>query len=110
MYVCNECNNIFSEEESRTRFEDMGECFGSPSGREYLVCPSCGSDDVEEAKKCEICEEWGHAESYDGKQYCDECLGYIKKKFGDLITNNFNQKERELIYWCIDVNTWINKD
>ena len=110
MYVCQECNNVFSDEESRTRLEDMGEYFGSPSGREYLVCPSCGSNDIEEAKKCELCEEWVHTESYDGEHYCDECVEYIKKKFGDLITNNFNEKERKLIYWCIDIDTWINKD
>jgi hypothetical protein len=73
-------------------------------------CPYCGSIDVEEANLCECCEEWRQAYSYDGEYYCDECVEYIKKKFGDLITNNFDAKERKLIYWCIDVNTWINKD
>ena len=93
MLVCCNCHNSFED------YELNGE-----------KCPYCSSIDIEEANLCKCCKEWAHTESYDGKHYCDECVEYIKKKFGDLITNNFDVKERKLLYWCIDVNTWINKD
>ena len=110
MYVCNDCNNVFDEDALSIVTDNMGECFGNPSFKSYSVCPYCKSDDIQEAEKCELCEEWGHTESYDGEHYCNECVEYIKKKFGDLITNNFDAKERKLIYWCIDISNWIKQD
>ena len=96
MYYCDNCKKAFSEDDMSVKNGDK--------------CPHCGSIDIEEATLCQLCKEWGHTESYDGEHYCDECVEYIKKKFGDLIANNFDEKERKLLYWCIDVNTWINKD
>lgn len=110
MYVCNDCKSVFDEDDAVSKSEDVGEYFGSPSYRSYDVCPHCESYDIEEAEKCQLCEEYGEVESYDGKCYCPECVEYIKKKFGDLITNNFNANERKMIYWCIDVETWINQN
>lgn len=95
MYYCDNCKQTFSEDDMSVKNGDK--------------CPHCGSIDIEEATLCQLCEEWGHTESYDGEHYCNECVEYIKKKFGDLIINNFDAKERKLIYWCIDVDEWISR-
>ena len=48
VYICNRCGDGFSLEESDHRYND---------GEPITVCPSCGSYDIEEAKRCKACRE-----------------------------------------------------
>lgn len=110
MLVCNSCNHTFLEEDAEIRAEYMGECFGSPAHQNYSVCPLCGSDDVKEAEQCELCESCENVKNYEGSCYCNDCVSKAKHKFSELLNKNFTEKEKRLIYWCIDVDTWVKSD
>lgn len=48
MIRCVNCGESFDDEEIHTRSECVGEFWGSPAYMNVSVCPSCGSDDLEE--------------------------------------------------------------
>ena len=48
VYVCNRCGETFSLDEGRTMHFEEGD---------FTACPHCGSDDIEEGKRCKICRE-----------------------------------------------------
>lgn len=48
VYVCNRCDYDFTLEESHRWTCD---------GDVVTVCPNCGSDDIDEAKRCPVCRE-----------------------------------------------------
>lgn len=47
-YKCYDCDEIFDEDDAGSRSECVGEFWGSPAYESYMVCPNCGSDDLEE--------------------------------------------------------------
>lgn len=65
IFICNHCERVFDD-------EDMG-VYEEPHGEETGVCPYCGSEDIEEALRCELCGE-AHLpdELHDG--WCDDCI------------------------------------
>ena len=76
MYKCNDCEREFETPRVET------DSHWSPYGYEeegYGVCPHCGSEDYEEAEKCEECGEWFTKDEMHGC-YCKECL---KAKIND---------------------------
>lgn len=57
MYICAECNKVFSEPESYE--EDYGwdtEYGHNAAYQTFHKCPNCGSDYIEEAVECCKCE------------------------------------------------------
>lgn len=48
IYKCGNCGRVFHEEQADTRKESVGEFWGAPAYTEYLVCPDCHSDEIEE--------------------------------------------------------------
>ena len=48
MLICNDCGEIFDDDDLESRSECVGEFWGSPAYDSYGVCPYCGSDDYEE--------------------------------------------------------------
>lgn len=57
MFACCECGEIFHEEDAEIRVETEY-IEGWRRTERYLTCPSCGSEDLEEAVQCEECGEW----------------------------------------------------
>lgn len=53
MIKCNDCGARFEDYEVRTRSEYVSEFWGSPAYAEISVCPSCGSDEIEETEEDE---------------------------------------------------------
>lgn len=51
-FYCEDCGNIFSEEDAKVRVEDWG--YGT---REIYVCPECFNKNITDAEKCECCGE-----------------------------------------------------
>ena len=57
IYKCFDCGEIFDAEHAGTRSERVGEFWGAPAYKEYIVCPCCRSDDYEEYNEDEDSEE-----------------------------------------------------
>lgn len=68
-YICNRCGHILEPKETALSYDDM------------LQCKMCGSEDIEEAYHCEICEELiPESDIYAGDhKVCRCCLE--KKRF-----------------------------
>ena len=66
-YYCTDCQSIIDEDELLTRTEDYGE----GNYVDFAVCPYCGSDEVDEAKTCELCGEAFNPDELGN--FCDEC-------------------------------------
>lgn len=93
MYKCLGCGHIFEDGEQAIDKEYMGEFQGSPAFAEHGVCPVCG-EAYEEVKPCKICGSYEHEVNED---CCDECQKDVKKRFDNLIKQNFNDAEIELL-------------
>ena len=48
IYKCDNCGRVFTDEQADTRKECVGEFWGAPAYKEYLVCPDCKSDEIDE--------------------------------------------------------------
>ena len=49
MWICNDCGAVF---------ENPREYYELDTGYHGADCPHCGSDDIDEAKRCAECDEW----------------------------------------------------
>lgn len=95
VFVCNHCKAGFSLDEADRRY-----CDGQPT----TVCPSCGSFDIEEGKRCKICREI-HFEHDLEYGVCKDCTADAKASYKSCL-NYLMPWEREvleLIYGNIDV-------
>ena len=74
MFICNDCLETFDEPGVKTRRERF-EAWGSEFTQEYEddCCPKCGSEDIEKATVCGLCDEPVH-EKFD---YCKYHLDAI---------------------------------
>lgn len=57
MLKCCDCGCVFDEDDADKRSECVGEFWGSPAYDSYLVCPDCGSDDIEDYEEEESEDE-----------------------------------------------------
>lgn len=80
---CLDCDNVMAETEAGSAAGEF-----RPSWEPIAVCNNCGSDDLEEVGKCDVCDEFfditvGTSElhGYTGR-VCEDCL----KKFADPMT------------------------
>ena len=51
MWICNDCGAVFDEPE---------DYYEHDTGYHEIDCPHCGSDDIDEAKRCAECDEWAN--------------------------------------------------
>lgn len=96
MMVCTHCHQEMDESEVRT--DRYGES----------VCPYCGSDELSEAVRCALCDEWTPEE--DCKYYtayteipprrvcfCTSCTKRTLIAFDRVVQENFGEMERVLL-------------
>ena len=99
MYICLDCGSTFDEDEivSGSQWDGEGVMGGWHSMEDY--CPSCGSDNYEEAERCMYCDEYfgtesqlnyfhakieyGNKGNYECVRLCDECLNEIKRQIAN---------------------------
>lgn len=89
MYICKNCNATFEQcdcEHKRTTYEDYYGVYDEFESHHELIlelCPYCMSEEVEEARQCDICNEWFFIDSLidtDGMingnvgYVCEQCL------------------------------------
>ena len=70
MLYCADCQQFFEEEDAVTGKELIGEYAGAPAYKEYVICPHCGGDQIEEAARCHVCGAW---KPDDAKDCCSKC-------------------------------------
>ena len=46
-YKCDDCGEIFDEENCGTRHECVGEFWGAPAYKDFMVCPNCDSEYID---------------------------------------------------------------
>ena len=56
-YKCEDCGEIFNEDEAGTERERVGEFWGAPAYKDFIVCPRCRSYYIEEYRESESEEE-----------------------------------------------------
>ena len=67
--MCNNCKYEFDEpRKKRTSYEaeyGVSHLFPSSTICDVMVCPMCGSDDIEELTMCRYCHQWVREEDLD---------------------------------------------
>ena len=67
MFYCYDCGEFF--EEPVTMYDGHGELDEGPIWEAYGACPYCESDQIDTARRCEICGEWTKPD----EDVCDGC-------------------------------------
>ncbi|MBR4832409.1 MAG: hypothetical protein IKZ97_07270 [Butyrivibrio sp.] len=57
MLICTECGKIFDEDEAKVVHDHVGDFWGAPAYQDFLECPDCGSDMLEDYREEEEDEE-----------------------------------------------------
>lgn len=72
-YICSDCENVFYPEELRPVTGFLCDVDG-PVYETVMVCPYCGSEDYEDADRCEKCGTYHREGELLGGCMCEECL------------------------------------
>lgn len=104
MYYCQNCGAEFELPERRR--EDVGEYMGRTAYEDFYVCPSCGSDDVDEMMKCEICEEYVPAHKMAAgvtRDVCEECCRELETVAAAVLYKELSAEDYEIISEWLDL-------
>lgn len=96
MYKCGKCGLI--TENPIVEIERYG--FNDGPGVEYIYCPNCSSDALEEAKECPLCGEIVVENDEDENiyfPYCRECIVELLKKVDNLLMQGLTPEELKII-------------
>ncbi len=100
MFICNECELVFSEPK---RYSEDCTPYGGPAepgfSRTYSGCPSCGGS-YDEAIHCVRCDEYISIESRD--PFCMDCVNNLLSEYAELIKDNFREDEYDTILEHLD--------
>lgn len=95
VYVCNRRGETFSLDEGRTLHFEEGD---------ITACPNCGSDDIEEGKRCKVCREIHY--TFDlSHGVCKDCFADAVESYKSCL-NYLMPWEREVLedeYGNIDI-------
>lgn len=84
-YCCTACGEIHTENEMDAYVEyDTGEGGYGNAMYAILICPECGSEDLVEAVKCPVCNEWYDP---DDGGICKDCKKDISALWLNLMAN-----------------------
>lgn len=85
-YYCGECDCEFEEPKDAYEFHSELAGMGGDCAERFEVCPECGSDDIYEMEKCDLCgEEYRKTIYLGGKELCQECRDKIVYKLTELM-------------------------
>lgn len=93
MYYCRECDSFIEGKVVSGGYESV-----DPP---YLVCEICGSDDLEDANRCQACGDY-YPTYQEGSSidYCQNCIEFARDRYSALVDNiasEFNFKRNEAI-------------
>lgn len=82
-YVCVECGEVFDKYQAKYYEErDTGEGGYGNVMYSAMLCPVCGSEDIDDAKLCPVCGEW-HGREDD--IICEDCAKDIEMAWKELL-------------------------
>lgn len=88
-FICEKCGKVFSECGTHNEYHPYGDGCAAES---WACCPSCGSEDFEEAIECKRCGEY-FAESKSDYDICADCQKEVMKEFQKKVLENFEDYE-----------------
>ena len=83
MWICNECVAVF---------ENPSEYYEHDTGYHGMDCPICGSDDIDEAKRCAECDEWVNEKNL-VNGLCPACIEKHANDYGTVKAYGADRKE-----------------
>lgn len=86
MKFCGKCKSLVHEDDTIQERE-------YETGCSYLKCPYCGSDDIVDGCRCEVCDEAMEEESI---HICPDCIEKLTAKWNEF-KNSLNETELEYI-------------
>lgn len=92
MWYCEGCGHYFDEPDVETIYEWHSEV-NATEGYKHWLCPRCGSEDLEEARVCELCEE-----PFVGRgEICPDCAKKIKDEVDRLAFELGHGEHKEIV-------------
>jgi hypothetical protein len=70
MFICNHCHAQFPSPLCRAT---------PPDYQMQAICPECGDEDIELAKRCPRCGRYYTKDEFDGFDFCPSCVNEITK-------------------------------
>lgn len=89
MLICSN-GHIFEDFECGVKFDRVGERYSD--GYDYCVCPHCGDDNLNEAVRCECCDEYVDALDLD-EGWCPECQDKLVNDVIKTLKKNFTSED-----------------
>ena len=83
MMICRECGRTFTAPKVRTEYTGVSSEVWHEKF-EYDTCPYCGSDEVQEAVRCDYCGEWSEDWT------CEDCKVTISKFLTNIIEHGIS--------------------
>ena len=68
MFICHECGEVFEEPKIIEEHHPYGMTYAT---EEWAVCPHCGENNFDKAKKCSMCGEY--VAEVDEEELCEVC-------------------------------------
>lgn len=104
MYYCQNCGAEF-ERPARCR-EAVGEYMGRTAYEDFEACPNCGSEEIDEMKKCEICGE--HVPEHKmaacvTRDVCEDCCRALESVAAAVLYKELSAEEYEVIAEWLDL-------
>lgn len=100
-YVCVECGEVFDKDQAEYYVErDTGEGGYGNVMYSAMLCPVCGSEDIDDAKFCPVCGEW-HGREDD--IICEDCAKDIETAWSELMDKFPGGDEYEIARYISEV-------
>lgn len=104
MYYCQNCGTEFERPDRRR--EAVGEYMGRTAYQDFDACPSCGSEEIDEMKKCEICGE--HVPKHKmascvTRDVCEDCCRELEEVAARVLHDTLEPESFEIISEWLDL-------
>lgn len=104
MYYCMDCGAEFDLPERHR--EDVGEYMGRTAYEDFYACPFCGSEEIDEMMKCEICGEhvpYHKMAAGVRRDVCEDCCRELETAAAAILYKELSAEDYEIIAEWLDL-------